>query len=193
VPERLPALFERTEPLRIARELLGRERSWVVGGTVRDLLLGRRVVDFDLVVDGESRAAAKRLAKAIDGHVFELSERFGAWRVIAPDRAWQADLTPVRGGGIEADLALRDFTINAMAAPLRGGSPLIDPHGGQADLAAARVRALGERAYRDDPLRTLRTARIACELGFGVEPATKALAAAHSPAITASASSTGSS
>ena len=115
------------------------------------------------------------LARAVDGHAFELSEEFGAWRVVAADRSWQADLTPLRGGTIEADLALRDFTVNAIAIPLAGGEP-IDPHGGAADLDAGVLRAVGDTAFRDDPLRTMRLARFACELGFEVEDRTRLLA-----------------
>ena len=112
--------------------------------------------------------------------MFPLSEQV---RRLARDRAriarWQADLTPLRGGSIEADLALRDFTINAMAWPLTGGE-LIDPHGGVADLEARRLRVVGERSFADDPLRTLRMARFACELDLQVEPRRGALAAARS-------------
>jgi putative nucleotidyltransferase with HDIG domain len=108
--------------------------------------------------------------------VFALSERFGAWRVIARDRSWQADVTPLRGGAIEADLALRDFTVNSMARPLDDVATLVDPHGGEADVAKRVLRAVTERSFEDDPLRVLRLARFAPELAFDVEPRTAALA-----------------
>ncbi len=97
--------------------------------------------------------------------------------MIAADRAWQSDVTPLRGGSIEIDLGLRDFTINAMALPFGSGAPLIDPHSGRSDLEARVLRVTADGAYRDDPLRTLRMARFACELDFEVEPDTRALAA----------------
>jgi poly(A) polymerase len=179
----LAARLERSSPLLVARDsLLGLE-PWLVGGTVRDLLMERAVTDLDLVVATNAQAAAKELARKVGGHVFPLSERFGAWRVLAPDRTWQADLTPVRDGTIEADLALRDFTINAMAVPLANGGSLLDPHGGLADLERRTVRVVGDRVYSDDPLRTLRMARFACELGFEVEPQTRRLAAESAEAI----------
>jgi putative nucleotidyltransferase with HDIG domain len=87
------------------------------------------------------------------------------------------DLTPVRGGGIEADLGRRDFTIGAVAVPLSGGEPL-DPHGGLDDLEARVLRAVGERSFADDPLRLLRAGRLGAELGAEVEPRTAALARA---------------
>ena len=91
---------------------------------------------------------------------------------------------PVRDGSIDADLAQRDFTINAMAVPLETGEPLLDPHGGRDDIERRLVRVLGERAYREDPLRTLRMARLACKLEFEVEPETRTLARRHAQAIT---------
>jgi poly(A) polymerase len=166
----------RSQPLAVAREALG-DRAWLVGGTVRDLLMDRPLVDIDLVVADDAEEAATQLAQTARAHVFPLSERFGAWRVIAHDRTWQADVSPLRGGSIEVDLRLRDFTVNSMAVPLSAGEPLIDPHGGQADIAAGVLRVTADSAYRDDPLRTLRMARFACELGFTVEQGTIALAA----------------
>jgi putative nucleotidyltransferase with HDIG domain len=180
----LRPLLERSPLLRTARDALERHEPWVVGGTVRDLLMERPVEDLDLVVGGEAKVAARDLAGAVGGHVFSLSERFGAWRVIAADRSWQADLTPMRDGSIEADLALRDFTVNAMAVPLVTGESLLDPHGGREDLEKQLIRAVGENAYRDDPLRTLRMARLACELDFAVDPRTQELASVSAADIT---------
>jgi poly(A) polymerase len=158
-----------------AREALASRTPWLVGGTVRDALLGRPLVDHDFVVAGDPREAALDLGRASGGHAFELSEEFGAWRVVAPDRSWQADVTAMRGGSIEADLARRDFTVNAIATSL-DGSGLIDPHGGAGDLDARLLRAVGESSFRDDPLRSMRLARFAAELGFGVEERTRRLA-----------------
>jgi poly(A) polymerase len=102
--------------------------------------------------------------------------------VVARDGSWQVDVEALRGGSIEADLALRDFTVNAIAEPVGGGEPC-DPLGGLADLAARRLRMVSERAFEDDPLRVLRLVRIAVELGLGVEPATLRAAASHAQAL----------
>jgi poly(A) polymerase len=179
---RVAESLERSARLGLAREALGPRSPWVVGGTIRDALLGRPLEDVDLVVAEDPRGAATDLARASGGHAFELSEEFGAWRVVVPDESWQADVTPLRGETIEADLALRDFTVNAIATPLAGGD-LTDPHGGVADLDARVLRAVGEAAFRDDPLRTMRMARLACELDFDVEESTRRLAAAAAPAL----------
>jgi tRNA nucleotidyltransferase/poly(A) polymerase len=162
------------------REALGDSPAWIVGGAVRDRLLGRRGADedIDVVLEGDARGAARRIARATGGAAFELSDVFGGWRVVGPRRAWQVDLQPLQGGTIESDLAARDLTVNAMAEPLRGGD-LVDPHGGREDLAARRLRMVSRDAFAADPLRTLRLARLAIDLGFAVEPATAAAAREH--------------
>lgn len=164
--------------LEAARAGLGDARAWVVGGAVRDRLLHRPVDDVDLVLDGDVRAAARHLALAVGGPAFPLSETFGGWRVVGPGHAWHVDLLPLRGGSLASDLALRDFTVNAIAEPLAGGA-LIDPHGGVEDLARRRLRMVTPRSFADDPVRVLRLARLACELGLEGERATVTAARAQ--------------
>lgn len=168
--------------LEIAREALRGEQAWVVGGAVRDRLLGRPVVDLDVAVAGDPRAIARHLALIAGGPVFQLSGQFGAWRVHAPDRTWQVDVTVLQGASIEEDLAQRDFTVNAIAEPLDGG-PLVDPHDGAADLDHRRLRMVSEAAFDHDPLRVLRLARFACGLGFEPDDATVAAATVRAPRI----------
>ncbi len=158
------------------------DRAWLVGGAVRDRLIGRGTADLDVAVDVDPRELARQLARATDAHAFRLSEGFGGWRVIARDHAWQVDLLRLDGESIEDDLAKRDVTINAIAAPLAGGE-YIDPFGGLADLRAERLRMVSARAFTDDPLRTLRLARLACELGFELEQETVAAARASAAAL----------
>ncbi|HEU5105784.1 MAG TPA: HD domain-containing protein [Solirubrobacterales bacterium] len=150
-------------------------RVWVVGGAVRDAVLGREVVDLDLAVAGDPGAVAKEIASALDEHAFELSAEFGTWRVMAKRHGWQIDVTALRGETIEADLAERDFTIGAVAVPLAGGEP-IDPYAGLVDLAEKRLRAVGEQSFLADPLRLLRAPRLAAELDLEIEERTVALA-----------------
>ena len=94
------------------------QEAYVVGGAVRDVLLDRPLVDID-VACGDPQTAARSYADAAGGALFALSERHGAWRVAFRDGR-TVDFTPLRDG-IEADLATRDFTINAIAVPIRGG------------------------------------------------------------------------
>jgi poly(A) polymerase len=151
--------------------------AWIVGGAVRDAILGRQINDLDLAVAGDPGAAARAIATEVGEHAFELSAEFGTWRIVSKDAGWQIDLTAIRGAGIEADLAERDFTIGAVAVPLAGGEP-IDPYAGLTDLAAKRLRAVGESSFGDDPLRLLRAARLAAELELEIEARTAALARA---------------
>jgi poly(A) polymerase len=168
----------------VVREALGDQPAWVVGGAVRDRLLGRADadVDVDLVVEADPRRAARRIARAAGGAAFELSDAFGAWRVVGPGQAWQVDVTPLQGGSLSHDLAARDLTVNAMAEPLSGGE-IVDPHGGREDLAARRLRMVSPDSFDADPLRTMRVARLACELGFGVDEATVSAARAHAAGL----------
>src|SRR3954447_8310705 len=161
--------------LELAQKVLAGEEAWVVGGAVRDELLGRELVDLDIAV-GEPRKAARAFAKRSGGAPFALSERHGAWRVALEDGR-TVDFTPLPGS-IEDDLATRDFTINAIARPLAGGEP-VDPFGGQADLEERRLRAVGETVFSDDPLRLLRAVRLEDELDLTLDGDTERLARDH--------------
>lgn len=154
-----------------AARILAGEEAWVVGGAVRDEALGRPVVDLD-VACRRPEQAARAYAAAAGGAPFPLSDRYGAWRVALPDGR-TVDFTPLPGR-IEDDLAGRDFTINALARPLGGGG-IVDPFGGQADLASRLIRCVSERVFLDDPLRLLRAVRLEDELGFRLEPETERL------------------
>jgi putative nucleotidyltransferase with HDIG domain len=150
-----------------------------VGGALRDELLGRQVTDIDIAVEGDPEAAARELATEVRGPVFRLSEAFGAWRVVDRRGGRVFDFAPLQGGTIEEDLARRDFTINAMARERgdAGEGDLIDPLGGRADIEARTLRVIGAESYASDPLRALRLARFAAELGFSPDPDTERLTA----------------
>jgi putative nucleotidyltransferase with HDIG domain len=154
------------------------EGVWVVGGAVRDAALGREVVDLDLAVAGDPAPVAKAIARAGEGHSFELSAEFATWRAVAADQSWQIDVTALRGTTIEADLAERDFTIGAVAIPLAGGEPL-DPFGGLVDLERGLLRTVSERSFAADSLRLLRAARFAAGLELQIDPGTVSLARAE--------------
>jgi len=170
------------QPVRAA--LAGR-RAWLVGGVVRDRALGREqaAVDVDVVIDGDPAEAAHAVARAGEpAACFALSEEFGAWRVVARDHSWQVDVEPMRGESLAADLALRDFTVNAIAEPIEGGDP-IDPLGGLEDLRARRLRAAGAQAFASDPLRVLRLVRVALELALVPDADTTRAARAAASAL----------
>lgn len=181
----MSALRERllAEPaVRAVCEAVPVEGTWIVGGTLRDVMLGRPVGDVDLAVAGDPEGVARRVASALGGPVFRLSDRFGAWRAIDAGRRFVCDVSPLQGRSIEEDLGQRDFTVNAMAAPI-GGEEILDPHGGRADLAAGRLRVLGAHAYAADALRPLRLARLATELSLAPDAETERLTLAAAPAV----------
>jgi poly(A) polymerase len=173
-----------SKALEIVRAGLADRRAWIVGGAVRDRALGRSSADLDVVLEGDPELGARAIALAaksngVGAACFALSEEFGAWRVVAREGSWQVDVEGLRGGSIESDLAMRDFTVNAIAEPLGGGEPF-DPLGGLADLRAGRLRCAGPSAFADDPLRVLRLVRVAVELDL--VPESQAIAAARAQA-----------
>jgi tRNA nucleotidyltransferase/poly(A) polymerase len=170
-------------PVRLVRNAVGdtADSVWVVGGAVRDAILGRAITDVDLVTSREPRAIARAVAAAAGGPAFPLSEEFGAWRVIA-SAGFVCDVAPLQGDSIADDLAKRDFSANAMAVPLDGGE-VLDPQGGRADLEAGILRVLGEESYRDDALRPLRLARIATELSLEPDAETERLTRAYASRV----------
>jgi poly(A) polymerase len=152
---------------------------WIVGGAIRDALLGQRVADADLAVErGREEEAARAIARVAGGSAFTLSEEFATWRAVAPTDGWHVDVSGLRAESIEDDLRARDFTVNAIAVALAGGEP-IDPTGGIADADARILRAASENAFAEDPLRLLRAARLAAGLGLSLEAKTIELARAH--------------
>jgi len=160
-----------------------RQPVYLVGGAVRDLLLGRRRADVDLMVEGDATALGAELGGAnsehdrfgtvkvdVDGHEVDIAgartesyERPGALPTVTP------------AASIEEDLARRDFTINAMAIPLQGEARLIDPYGGKRDLEQRLLRVLHDRSFVDDPTRAIRAARYASRFGFRLVPETEEL------------------
>ncbi|MBI2872313.1 MAG: CCA tRNA nucleotidyltransferase [Chloroflexi bacterium] len=152
----------------------------MVGGFLRDTLLGRPTVDVDLAVEGDALSLTRALVDGLGGSYVPLDTERGVARALVPVGGGARVVVDVATmqGDIHADLARRDFTVNAMAVPLgrflqRGWRRhLLDPWGGLADLERRRVRALGEEVFPQDPCRLLRAVRLAATLGFQVDEAT---------------------
>ena len=164
------------------------EAAYLVGGVVRDLLLGQPNLDLDLVVEGKAIPLARQLAKAKNWGV-RTHPRFGTaklyWKDFSLDLVTARSetygrpgaLPTVKPGTIQDDLFRRDFTINAMAVHLSPESfgELIDPHGGQRDLEERLIRILHRRSFSDDPTRILRALRYEQRLDFRLEQDTEGL------------------
>lgn len=163
--------------------------AYLVGGSVRDVLLGRPVLDLDICTGRDSSAkAARTAAKACGGAAILLDEETATWRVAAKHPfAFQLDISPFQGKDEPADIARRDFTVNSLSVPLNkvaldfGKDSLIvsfdrktvrDRGKGLKDLKAGIVRMNAAAVLKADPLRLLRAFRTAAELGFKIEPAT---------------------
>ncbi len=146
----------------------------LVGGAVRDALLGLPARDLDAVVAGRGESIAQRLAERLPARLVRVGgDRFAAYRLIA--RGFTLDLWDRGRQTLTADLKRRDFTVNTLALAPAGGR-IFDPCNGRGDLAARRLRATTPQTFREDPLRLLRLARLAGQLGFTVDPVTKRLA-----------------
>jgi poly(A) polymerase len=153
--------------------------AYLVGGFVRDWLLGRRKADIDIAVCGDALSIAQEVTEAVDGRYVLLDEANKVARVvIADEQLWHLDFSSF-SGDIQDDLARRDFTIDTMAVELQGfilgSARLIDPFSGESDLKERLVRAVNQRIFVEDGARLLRGVRLAAELGFKIEPETESL------------------
>ncbi|PWH17255.1 MAG: hypothetical protein DDG60_02410, partial [Anaerolineae bacterium] len=148
---------------------------YLVGGLVRDFLLGRMSHDLDFAVPSGALPLARKLADALGGAYFPLDPSTDTARIVLkhPDGSRDIlDFAGFRGDSLESDLRGRDFTLNAIAIDLHSGQ-MFDPLGGVADLRAKRLRACAETAFADDPLRILRAVRQAAAFGFQIELQTR--------------------
>ncbi len=162
--------------------------AWATGGFLRDSLLEREPRDIDVTIAGDPLDLGPALARELDAHFVVLDrDRRHTRLVLRGDTAIHLDLTPLRAADIEADLHLRDYTIDALATTLAeaatGDITLIDPTGGKSDLDAGLVRVIAEQRLLDDPLRLLRGPRIAAQLNFEIEEATVDLIHQHAALI----------
>lgn len=181
-PNRLAERLAALAGLDRVREAAADTPVYLVGGAVRDLLLGRDRTDIDVAVEGDAAELGRRLGGEVRAH-----ERFATATVctdgleidLATTRSESyphpGALPVVRPAPLAEDLARRDFTVNAIAVPLAGDPELIDPHGGLGDLERATLRVLHERSFVDDPTRALRAARYAARYGLALDPRTDEL------------------
>jgi tRNA nucleotidyltransferase/poly(A) polymerase len=166
-----------------------RERSveaYLVGGCVRDWLLGRSSHDVDFAVAGDAVKLARQVADRMGGAFVLLDEERGTGRVVTGGEDSQRlfiDFARLQGDDIIADLSKRDFTVNAIAVAVADEESIIDPYDGRRDLQLGLVRAVSEVAFLDDPLRTLRAVRLAAEMEASIEQGTEELLCQAVPLI----------
>jgi len=175
-PESLPERLNALAGIERVREAASGLPAYLVGGAVRDLLLGRSRADIDVAMEGDVGELATRLGGRVRSYA-----RFATATVrvdglevdLAATRtetyARPGALPDVRPASLAEDLSRRDFTVNAMAVPLAGTPNLIDPHGGLGDLKRGELRVLHSASFIDDPTRALRAARYAVRYDFDLE------------------------
>jgi tRNA nucleotidyltransferase/poly(A) polymerase len=157
-------------------------QAYLVGGSVRNLLLGEPCNDWDIVTDGDYLKLGRQLAKELGGYYAPMHEK--ACRIVLKHSQYELviDLAPLQGGSIEADLQLRDFTLNAIAIPLANivlhftantSITFIDPVNGVADLEAHMLRAVNNAIFHHDPLRMLRAIRFLMRYQLTLESQTE--------------------
>jgi poly(A) polymerase len=159
------------DPLRSIIDETG-ARVYLVGGALRDLLLGIPSYDFDFIVFGDAEGFALTFAARAGGRLVVLDDRERIYRVVAAGVVF--DFSAPKGADLPSDLAMRDFTVNAMAADVSlSPSPVLSLPGAEEDLARGNIRAVSDRAFVDDPLRLLRAFRLSAVLGFSIDGPTK--------------------
>jgi poly(A) polymerase len=150
---------------------------YFVGGVLRDHFLNRDLADIDLVVEGPTRAIARRFADEINGSFVVLDNARAIYRVVTSDLVY--DFSALAGASIEEDLSRRDFTINTLALNINQAEhpkeKLIDPYGGLNDISQGKLRAVTDKSFVDDPLRILRAVRFKAQLDFAITASTEQL------------------
>jgi poly(A) polymerase len=156
-------------------------RAWLVGGAVRDVLLGRMVHDWDVAVERDAILLARATADRLNADVYVLEAELDMARVLVDDT--MIDFARLRDANLELDLAGRDFTINAMAIDLNQPDRIIDRFNGRSDLEEGIIRAISETSLTHDPVRMLRAVRQSASLAMALDPQTVEWIAAHAPSI----------
>ena len=162
-----------------------KEKVYLVGGYLRDLILKRENKDLDFILAGRLTDFVKEFAEKINGTFFLLNDRYQTNRVIDKKNGLTYDFTKMRGRSIGKDLRKRDFTINALALDLERPmlSKVIDPGKGREDIRKRIIRMVSKEAFTDDPLRLLRSIRFRALLNFEIEEKTKKLILEKAPLL----------
>ncbi|MDI6687488.1 MAG: HD domain-containing protein [Desulfobacterales bacterium] len=146
------------------------KNAYLVGGSIRDLLLGLSPIDYDIAVLGNPEQFAKNIASKTSGRIVRMGKPgHMIIRVVSGNKIF--DISSINDVSIEEDLNKRDFTINALAYSLSSGK-IIDPFGGIQDLTDKKISAVSKQVFIKDPIRMIRAYRICAALDFKIDPQT---------------------
>lgn len=168
------------------------QQVYLVGGSVRNLLLDEPCADWDIATDGEAPKLARRLANALGGFYAHMHDKASRIVVKHEQQELTIDVAPLNGNSIEEDLQARDFTLNAIAVPLDNviqhftsgdALALIDPLHGADDLKARQLKAVNDTVFQHDPLRMLRAVRLMAHYQLSIAPHTAELLIRHAPLL----------
>jgi poly(A) polymerase len=168
------------------------QQAYLTGGSLRNLMLHEPSLDWDIVTTGDAPKLARQLADQLGGYYTHMHEKASRISIKHQQQDIIIDISPLKGHNLEDDLRARDFTINAMAAPLTDivhhletGDPLqlIDPLNGLADIQARQLRAVDNDIFRHDPLRMLRAVRLKARYQLSIDPWTQELIRRDAPLL----------
>ncbi len=180
-PLLLPQLYHSLRPFLAQTD----QPIYLVGGAVRDALLGRLTNDLDFVLPHNAIKLTFQIADAINEPAYVLDRERDTGRIVLPDAHTYLDFARFRGKGLDEDLQDRDFTINAMAMPATATTveSIIDPYDGQTDLKNRRIRLVNDDALQRDSVRAMRAVRLALSLGFAIATETKTAVVQAAPLL----------
>jgi len=177
----LSKLVSNNSTLRIITDLFA-DRTYLVGGCIRDMLLGNKPSDFDVVTFCDVWQKARQIGERLESKAFWMDKNRGVVRIALKGSGQTMDVSSPKGADFVEDLKRRDITINAMGFDVAAGE-LIDPVGGLSDLGHGVIRIISEENLKDDPLRVIRCVRFSAMLGFAIVESTAALLRKHASRV----------
>jgi hypothetical protein len=177
----LSKLVSNNNTLRTITDLFA-EGTYLVGGCIRDMLLGNKPSDFDVVTFGDVWQKARQIGERFASKAFWMDKDRGVVRIALKEHEQTIDVSSPKGADLVEDLKKRDITINAMGFDVTAGE-LIDPTGGLEDLDHGVIRLISEENLKDDPLRVIRCIRFSVMLGFAIVESSAVLLKKHASTV----------
>ncbi len=167
--DKLIEIIENDEVIKLIKPFLRDKEAYIVGGFVRDIIMGKKSPDRDLIIcDCDVKNFSKQLADSINGHFIELDNENSIYRIVLEDKINYLDITKPIENNFEKDIKRRDLTLNAIAYDIKNHK-FIDYTGGINDIENHIIKGISEQNFEDDPLRLLRIYRFYSKTGFDID------------------------